>query len=130
MRFLLPACLAALVLLAPSARAADRTSDATSVTLPHGDGNDERNTAVTRDRRDASSKRFAFEISPLGILVGHYSVELELVFAPHSVLTISPFFDHSTAAQFGIASDESGVTGFGTEVGYTPSATAIASCKR
>lgn len=113
-------CLASLT-AAPLARAGDGSTDGfpkdtTSVrveTTGAGVGPDH-----ALHGRASASKRLSLELNPLGLALGHYSAQLEIGVAPHSVLTISPYVDYVRGEFFGLSSELTGVTGVGTEVGY------------
>jgi hypothetical protein len=68
-------------------------------------------------------KSLAFEANPLGIFIGHYSVNIEWMPAMHHALVINPHYDSVTASVTGV--DGSGVTSYdehfsggGAELGY------------
>jgi len=70
------------------------------------------------------TKNLAIELNPFGLLIGHYSAQLELMPWRHSAFIINPHFDHvssdissSDGAGTTVSYSES-FTGFGTELGY------------
>ena len=65
------------------------------------------------------SKRIAVELNPIGIAIGRYSVQAEIIFAKRHTLVINPYFNYTTAE---ISSGSSTLTqkfvGGGGELGY------------
>jgi hypothetical protein len=77
-----------------------------------------------KDKDNPPMKHIAIEANPFGILIGHYSAQLELMPWRHSAFIINPHFDHvssdissSDGAGNSVSYSES-FTGFGTELGY------------
>jgi hypothetical protein len=76
-----------------------------------------------KDDEDDEHKAFALVFNPLGIFIGHYSVELQYLPIPHHALVLNPHFDHVSAdVSQGTGTRrityQQGFTGFGTELGY------------
>jgi hypothetical protein len=75
------------------------------------------------DKDNPPMKHIAIEANPFGILIGHYSAQLELMPWRHSSFIINPHFDHvssdiSSSAGGTTATYSESFTGFGTELGY------------
>ncbi|MDB4995241.1 MAG: hypothetical protein JWM74_2673, partial [Myxococcaceae bacterium] len=72
---------------------------------------------------DDAYKAFALIFNPLGIFIGHYSVELQYLPIQHHAIVVNPHFDHVSAdVSSGTGTRrvtyQQGFTGFGTEIGY------------
>ncbi|HEX7665620.1 MAG TPA: DUF3575 domain-containing protein, partial [Polyangiaceae bacterium] len=103
-----------------SARAGEPNDDRTSVVTTHVEGyGSPSDRDVVRANDDAPVvKHVAIEANPLGILVGHYSLQVETMIAPHSALTFNPHFDYSHWEAQDMLGGDSSYAGFGSEVGY------------
>jgi hypothetical protein len=77
-----------------------------------------------KDKDDKPMKHIAIEANPFGLLIGHYSAQLELMPWRHSAFIINPHFDHvssdlsSSDGSGNTVSYSESFTGFGTELGY------------
>jgi len=76
-----------------------------------------------KDKDDLPMKHVAIEANPFGLLIGHYSAQLELMPWRHHAFVINPHFDHvssdvSTSGGGTTATYTEAFTGFGTELGY------------
>jgi hypothetical protein len=77
-----------------------------------------------KDKEEKPMKHIAIEANPFGILIGHYSAQLELMPWRHSAFIINPHFDHVSSdisSGDGLSNSTSyseSFTGFGTELGY------------
>lgn len=114
---------------ATPAQPATTTSDASSAAVAAPATPPATTQPATPERKDKDDddeplKHVAIEANPLGILIGHYSVQLELMPWRHSAFIINPHFDHVTSD---VSSGDStgntisyteSFTGFGTELGY------------
>ncbi|HVJ14465.1 MAG TPA: hypothetical protein VM686_03450 [Polyangiaceae bacterium] len=69
-------------------------------------------------------KSFAVEANPLGLFIGHYSVNVEWLPAMHHALVLNPHYDSVTAevtvsdGTNSVATFEENFTGGGAELGY------------
>jgi hypothetical protein len=70
--------------------------------------------------QDALEKRFAIGINPLGIIIGRYSLQGEVMLAKHHSLQVNPHFNYTpvSANINGADVDLGKFVGFGGELGY------------
>jgi hypothetical protein len=79
-----------------------------------GNGGSHENKASGDDAPD-DVRHFAIEANPLGIIIGHYSAQLEWLLVAHHALVFNPHFDY---VSFSNNTLEQHFVGFGAEVGY------------
>lgn len=123
-RFSTVACatLAALALssFAGVASAAEKSDDAAASTSSStSSGEPSRDYwHILRPNRE-EMKRVNISVNPLGLLIGRYSIQGDIMLVPHLAVTINPVITHSTVTveSGGKEAEIGSLTGFGGEVG-------------
>jgi Protein of unknown function (DUF3575) len=101
---------------ATSAGAQTEKAAVDSAPQPAGQAKD-----VPTDQATASvEKRFAIELNPLGIIMGRYSLQGEVMLASHHSLQVNPHFNYTPVSTTvnGQELDLGKFVGFGGELGY------------